>query len=89
MTKTEERLLSNALDALDRLSDSESSVIEVHAQLFATTQAMRDTPFAAGLNEACERLAPLCRLRDDQGREDALVATNNLRIMLAEALPFP
>ncbi|MEO8036566.1 MAG: hypothetical protein ABI837_19165, partial [Acidobacteriota bacterium] len=72
----------------DRLFDSDSSVIEVYALLFASAQALRDTPFAAVLNEACEGLAPLCHLRDSRGREDALVATNNLRIVLVEALPF-
>jgi hypothetical protein len=88
MTNTEETLLSNALDALDRLFDSRSSVIDVHALLFATAHAMAGTPFFAELNEACARLAPLCRLPDRQGRENALVATNHLRIVLAEALPF-
>ena len=89
MTKTEERLLSNALDALDRLFDSKSSVLEVHALLFATAYAMRDTQFALVLDEAAKALAQLWNLPESEGREAALDATNTLRLALAEALPFP
>jgi hypothetical protein len=89
MTETETQLLENALDALDRLYDSQSSVTDVHALLFATAWAMKGTRFFDPLHDAAKSIAPLRALPHEPARDRALVLTDDLRILLAENTPHP
>lgn len=91
MDSNRKELLSNQLDALDRLFDGESGIVDIYALTYATAVALNgdalsplfqstaDTLFAIG-----ERL-----LWNSLARDDALAATNSLRIALAEELPHP
>ena len=82
-------LLNSALDALDRLFDSESGVIDIHAIIYATSQALTRDPLFSLLDEAAKGLATLVRdaLPGRDARERALDITNELRVALARALP--
>lgn len=90
MTNDEKRLLENVLDALDRLFDRESSIIDVHALIFATSKALPNADYFAVLDNAVDRLEIIIRSGlDTEGQRDAaLTATNDLRIFLAESLDF-
>ncbi len=83
MSDTEILLLSNVLDALDRLFDRKTTVVDVHALLFATSCAMNHSRFYDELRRAAENLAPLRARAHDSGRDEALAVTNSLRILLA------
>jgi hypothetical protein len=82
-------LLENALDALDRLFDRESSVIEVEALLFATAEALRGTPHEIEFRRAVDALQPVLASSQptDDLRDHALSWTDGLRRYLARLLP--
>lgn len=89
MTPIENRLLSNALDSLDRLFDRESSAIDVAALFQATAEALRDTPHSAMFADATAALEPIISSRHNPEVEydEALKATGNIRLYLA-SLPI-
>lgn len=81
-------LLNNVLDALDRLFDSESGVIDIYAITYASSQALIGDPLFPLLDVAATGLAALVRdaLPDMEARARALDITNELRVALAKAL---
>ena len=90
MTNDEKQLLENVLDALDRLFDRESSVVDLQALIFATSKALAKAEYDTALREAASGLDELLRMRlsTNDEREKALEATNDLRILLAKVLDF-
>lgn len=78
-------LINNMLDALDRLFDCESSVIDTLALLFATSLALRDSPWFDALNQPVSDLRVIVQSNaaPDEKRISALCATDQLRKCLA------
>lgn len=91
MTSAEEAVLESALDALDRLFDRESQVIDVYALFFSSAVAMKGTKFERMFAESALRLHGLIAAGTDKEaeREMALEFTDELRKALADALPNP
>jgi hypothetical protein len=91
MTQDEKALLENVLDSLDRLFDHESTVIDVYALLFATSKALVGSNFHPHIEPLVGRLRAIVRTqRHEESRRDAaLVATDDLRKVLAASLPKP
>lgn len=91
MTSAEETVLENALDALDRLFDRESQVIDVYALLFSSAVAMKGNKFERLFAESALKLHGLISARRDKEaqRDSALEFTDELRKALADALPNP
>lgn len=91
MDSTRTELLSNQLDALDRLFDLEAGIADIYALTYATSLALKDDPLAPLFRAAASSLLSIGeRLRwSSLAREDALAATNDLRIALAQELPPP
>ncbi|MBN8625644.1 MAG: hypothetical protein J0M17_09155 [Planctomycetes bacterium] len=85
MLKSEKQLLNNALDALDRLFDRESSVFEIWALFFATSHALSDTDHQPEFEAVVPTLLAIARSRDsvETQRDRALDATDSLRLYLA------
>ena len=83
------QLLNHELDALDRLFDRETSVIDAYAITFATAHALRTDPLFTLLNEAAMALDKIVRagLSNLAAHEAALDVTNELRIRIAELVP--
>lgn len=83
-------LISNQLDSLDRLFDGKVQVIDVYAVTFATARALMAEPLFPLLSEAASNLERIVSagLPSDQQREQALDATDELRIALAELEPW-
>ena len=82
---TENRLLANLLDALDRLFDRECSPVDLVALLFATSIALDGTRMLALLESTRLQLENLLR-SGSSGQElhlAALQATDGLRRELA------
>lgn len=86
----EKELLENALDALDRLFDRQSSVIDVWALLLATREALRATEHHAEFDRPVAELLTLVRSGTsvDVQRDQALEVTDELRHYLAGLLPI-
>jgi hypothetical protein len=91
MSKTEVALLENVLDALDRLFDSKSRAIDIHALLFATSKALPQSNWIDSFSKTTIELEHILSLNisEEETREKALDVTNQLRIEIADALPFP
>lgn len=86
------KLLENVLDALDRLFDNESNVVDVYAIVFATAVAMDGTEMQDLLNTTADELRQLIRTDfpgADVIRQQALTITDPLRKRIAELLPSP
>jgi hypothetical protein len=83
-------LLSNTLDALDRLFDRQAAVVDVWAITFATAQALPQDELFSLIQEAANELNAVVRqgLPAEVARERALSITDPLRIALAEAMPL-
>jgi len=81
-------LLNNALDALDRLFDRETDLMDVEAIFCATGVAIRPDPLSLFFLEASLTLGKIRRegLTSEDVWESALRSTNELRIALAEVL---
>jgi hypothetical protein len=90
MTKTEETLLNNVLDSLDRLYDGDTYAIDVYFLLVATSAALAETEHAIVINVAAARLEPICRtaMSTIERRSQALNVTDDLRLYVAELLPM-
>lgn len=88
LTKDQRVLLENALDALDRVFDRELRVVDLKALLFATGRALGGTAFAAAFESPFGELEKLVRSQasQDQKRDLALRATDDLRKVIADAL---
>ena len=91
MTKTEIVLLNNVLDGLDRLFDSQSKAIDIHTLLLATSKDLTESNWIDSFNTVIRQLEYILTLNisEEQIREKALDATNELRISIADVLPFP
>lgn len=91
MTKREELLLTNALDALDRLYDGDSSVIDVQALLLATSEALRGTTHFPHLEGPAAELVAVTRSSESREakRGRTLGITDELRHYLAKHTPGP
>lgn len=91
MSRRETLLLSNALDALDRLFDECSSVVDVQSLFFATSEALRDTPHHPHFERSAAELLLIARSRDPEAakRDRALAATDDFRHYLAQFSPAP
>ena len=84
-------LLENALDALDRLFDSECRAIDIYVLTYATGCALSGDILQPLFHESAEALQNLAHknLPAKDLREKALEVTDDLRIALADALPWP
>ena len=91
MTKDEKVLLENALDSLDRLYDCVSTVTDIHALMFATSKALAGSRYHSFFEPFIDELHLIVRSGDslEVRREKALIATDELRGLLADSLPFP
>jgi hypothetical protein len=86
------KLLENVLDALDRLFDNESNVVDVYAIVFATAVAMVGTEMQQLLTSTADDLRQLIRTDfpgADMVRQQALAITDPLRKRIAALLPRP
>ena len=90
MTVSENLMLENVLDALDRLFDGHTSVIDLQALVLATAEALRETPHHGMLEGPAADLLSIVRSGTDmeKQRDHALVATDRLRRYLADLLPI-
>ncbi|MCB9651642.1 MAG: hypothetical protein H6730_34360 [Deltaproteobacteria bacterium] len=86
MSPEQLELLSNLLDALDRLFDRECRAIDILSLVYATHRALGPSELGQVLQTAVidlERIVKGAR-EDELEREAALSATNDLRLRLAE-----
>ena len=85
MREVRNQLLNNALDALDRLYDSQSGMIDIYAITYATARALPEDSMFSLLNETATALSELlrCKLTQREAQESALKITGSLRIALA------
>ncbi len=90
MTAVEKSLLNNALDALDRIFDRQTSVIDLSDLLFATAAALRETQHYSAFEGPAAELVAIVRSRADEEakRDRVLDVTDPLRHYLAELLPI-
>ncbi|MBB6096446.1 hypothetical protein HNQ60_005368 [Povalibacter uvarum] len=91
MMDTETALLENAMDALDRLFDSKSEIVDTYLLTYATAQALRESRMFVLFDNASTQLQEILRsgLPKEEARERALDVTNELRIAIADLLPGP
>lgn len=84
-------LLSNALDALDRLFDRQTEIVDVCAILYATGLATHPDALSSLFRDAVSSLEEVERagLAAEDARESALHLTQTLRFALAEATDAP
>ena len=87
-TKTQRILLQNVVDALDRLYDNDSGVIDVYAMLYATWHALSETPLAPAFEPPIHALEAILQSGEipDRKRTAALGATDQLRHPVCNAL---
>ena len=80
-------LFNNVLQALDRLYDEESLVVDTHALLFATGLALGDSDAGRAMADAATALAFVLCLRGSEVERNraALVITQPVREMVAAA----
>jgi hypothetical protein len=88
VTACQKNLLGNCLDALDRLFDRHSSVVDVWALLLATSEALRATEHYRELERPLVDLSAVIRsgASAETQRERALGVTDELRHYLAPLL---
>ncbi len=89
LTKDERTLLTNVIEADNRLFDRQSGVADMHGIIFATSRALSGTHFSPIFESTVAELARIIRSTEslDRKREDALNATDGLRKFLSEQLP--
>ena len=77
-------LLDNLLQALDRLYDRETTVIDLQALLTASSAGLGDQAIARAASRAAEDLTTILRrdLAPVDANRQALIATDDLRRML-------
>lgn len=88
LTRDERELLENTIDALDRLFDSQSEVVDLYALLFATGKAFGSNPLHGVFDPPVHELRKLIQSKEseDQRRDFALIRTNDLRKAIADEL---
>ena len=86
VTERDRELASNALDALDRLHDRESTTVDVWALAEATADAVSPGQLADVLRSTASQLSDLLRagLSQDEQHGRALSATDELRNLVAD-----
>jgi hypothetical protein len=91
MASLETQVLSNSLDALDRLYDGQIFVFDLHALFFATSAALNGSSHSQHFDPVVKQLRGLMRSgkHGDKQRDQALVLTDELRHYLAQCLPQP
>jgi hypothetical protein len=89
MNQSERQLLENLFDALDRLFDRESKVVDIYSLFYASNLAMGETSPVVALGSYTRELNELSRSGkpEELQREEALKITNDLRGILNELLP--
>ena len=81
-------MLDGVLDTLDRLFDRDSTVSDLRALLYATSEAVADTRFDSVLAESIRKLGDVRQSNkplEDQ-RDAALLATGEFRLFIAGIL---
>ncbi len=89
MTSADELpLLEALLDAFDRLFDRQTTVVDVHALLFATARALADSAFVRDVAAAESALEEIMRSGRGSAEavEQALDAVDPLRRRIADRL---
>lgn len=88
LNKTQRILLQNVVDALDRLYDNDSGVIDLYAMLYATWHALSETPLAPAFEPPIRELKAILESDEirDRKRAAALGATDQLRHAVCNAL---
>ena len=88
MQPENQALLENLLDALDRLFDRKMMVVDLHALVFATANALEGTDYFSILEPLAVKLLEISRMNctADIQVSDALDATDALRRCLCDAL---
>ena len=88
LTKVERILLENTLDALDRLFDRESKVLDLYALLFATGKAFGENRIGLVIESPIHELKKIIQSKglEDSNRESALRITDDLRKFVASEL---
>jgi hypothetical protein len=88
MTNDERALLENLLSSLDRLFDREARVVDLRDLVFATERALAASDFGPPLRPFVSKLDTLVRAKytEEERREEALIATDELRHFLADTL---
>jgi|SRR5215203_3703788 len=81
----EKKLLLNALDGLDWLSDRDSEVIHFYALIFATSIALTDSEYSDLFKDAANNLEKIAFSEQEEEfkRDQALFVTNRFRTILA------
>jgi len=81
-------LLEALLDAFDRLFDRQTTLVDVHALLFATARGLRDPVFVEDVNAAERSLKEIVRsgLEPAEAVERALDVVDPLRRRIAAQL---
>lgn len=88
MNETDTKICENILDALDRLFDRESEVVDIFALIFASNEALGSSVTGLNLDGIAIELEKISRngKAEELHREEALQVTNNLRIILNDML---
>ncbi len=83
---TQEILLENDLDALNRLYDNSIKPIDLYAILYATSLAVENSRYSSVLDEAAENLRQLVQSPSGEIEQNvlALCSTDKLRSLLTE-----
>lgn len=91
MMTDEEVLLANLLDSLDRLYDRDCGAFDVYALTFATSKALAGTDFHCHIEPFVGILRSIVQTQPtgEMRRDAALIATSELRKLLADVLPKP
>jgi len=86
--ESDKALLENVMDALDRLFDGKSNIVDLQALLFATSQALPKSHVCELMNQANEDLKLIIQKvkNKESQKEYALNTTNPLRLKLSEIL---
>lgn len=89
MDEEELILLENVLDSLDRLFDRDSEVIDIYVLIFATAKALAETKHSQILDKTANKLDEILKTNKSENelREVALIATDDLRHYIAELFP--
>ena len=89
MNEIEIQVLENLFDALDRLFDHESKVVDLYALIYATFNTNFNSVASLNLKKYAVELDVINRSNMDEKeqREKALKTTNDLRIALNDLLP--
>jgi hypothetical protein len=84
----ERALLDALLDAFDRLFDRQTTVVDVHALLFATARSLRGSAFVADVDAAEVSLKAIVKsgITPEDAVERALEAVDPLRRRIAAQL---